>query len=235
MNSYGVIAANAVRLVGGFTMLTLWLSSCATPGSSEADRQMRRDDGSVYTAGIAVPVDESAAKAGVDCAIQRPDDVRWLDRPYVHARSFEIKVFSRPNSDCPSKITVAEGKDIWVLARQNNWAYIQGADGSHEGWASPVAFGDLKVPSECFDLEWSSSGMRIKNECDRDVSEMRVCLRKGKDQGCRTNWRVVKDFQAGKTSRMSSMPRPKGASWWSLQACFDPGRLVANGDYASCE
>jgi len=235
MNNFGVFVANASKLVGGFTVLTLWLSSCAIPGGSEADRQMRRDDGSVYTAGIPASVDEAAAKAGIDCSVQRPEDKHWINRPYVHARSFEIKLFSRPTSDCPSKTTVGKGKDIWVLARQNNWAYIQGADGAHEGWASSVAFGDLQVQNDCFDLEWSSSGMRIKNQCDRDVSEMRVCLMKRKNEGCRTNWRTVKDFQAGKTSRMSNMPRPAGSSWWSLQACFDPGRLVVDGDYANCE
>lgn len=81
------------------------------------------------------------------------------------------------------------------------------------------------------------SGMRVKNTCEFDLSDLWICMAKSDRQACRTNWHQVGRLTTRKSTRLGKMPRPSSTSYWLIRACIAEQlvKFDSDGFNARCE
>lgn len=161
-----------------------------------------------------------------------------IARPFVRQVMLPVRLLNRMDRDCKTTTNVSEGGELIVVARDDRWFFVKQASDNTEGWIDTefMRYGfkqDRREASDCIDLQWSVSGVRVKNTCDRDISDMWICVAKRDRKSCGTNWHRIGRLDAGKTDVLRSMSR-QTSSWWFWRICFEPGRIQEDGSNYYC-
>jgi len=182
-----------------------------------------------YTPGEPAELAPDSTAGPVKCEPQRPPPESMIERAFSRRTMLPAELLTRMDADCKTTTIARRGGDLIVVARQGDWLFVQETSENKEGWISSEflqhGFNEnWNKTNECIDLEWSLVGLRVKNVCDRDISDFWICFA-GKDRkSCATKWYQIGRLDAGKTDVLHNLPRHT-SSWWFWKICFEPGRV----------
>lgn len=223
----------ALRILAGLVVLA-GLFACSTASRLKPAFDVTYVQ---YAAAETAPLLSDTANNLTQCESTRPNPESMLARSFSRRTVQSATLLSTTDVKCKTTAMVPAGGDMIVVARQNDWLFVLEPTTNKEGWisASFMKYG-FNSPSwgkvkQCLDMEWSESGIRVKNVCDRDISDMWICFAKNDRSSCSTNWNQIGRLDAGKTDVLRKMPRHTSGTWFA-KVCLEPGK-VDTGAYAN--